>query len=115
MKKISKTTWTRYKESAEGKEVIALFEKIQESRTTAEEILEITKRFNPQYFNNIGKKEMAQNTERLNLFLDALGDIGARPIDLHIKGFEKLGATTQIVSGGSIIAQAKELKPMMTY
>lgn len=75
MKKISKTTWNRYKESAEGKEVIALFEKIQSPESTAEEILEVAKRFDPQYFNNIGKKNMAQNTERLNLFLDVLGDI----------------------------------------
>lgn len=75
MKKISKTTWTRYKESAEGKEVIALFQKIQSPETTAEEILEIAKRFDPQFFNNSSKKEMAQDLESLNLFLTVLGDI----------------------------------------
>ena len=47
MKKISKTIWTRYKESAEGKEVLALFEKIQSPESTSEEILEIAKRFDP--------------------------------------------------------------------
>ena len=50
-----------------------------------------------------------------NVALPGGCDIGARPIDLHIKGFEKLGATTQIVSGGSIIAQAKELKGAHIY
>ena len=74
MKKISKTTWTRYKESTEGKEVMALFEKILSPESTTEEILKIVKRFDPQYFNNIGKKEMAQMTECLNLFMDVLGD-----------------------------------------
>lgn len=75
MKKISKTTWTRYKESAEGKEVIALFERIQSTESTAEEILDISKRFDPQYFNNTSKKEMVQMTENLNYFMDVLGDV----------------------------------------
>lgn len=35
-------------------------------------------------------------------------DIGARPIDLHIKGFEALGATVNIVNG-MIVAEADEL------
>ena len=39
MKKISKTTWNRYKESAEGQEVIALFEKIKSPDSTAREFL----------------------------------------------------------------------------
>ena len=75
MKKISKTTWNRYKESAEGEEVIALFRKVQSPESTIEEILEIAKRFDPQFFNNAGKKEMAQYTERLNISLNILGDI----------------------------------------
>ena len=36
-------------------------------------------------------------------------DIGARPIDLHIKGFEKLGADVSIISGGKIVAKAERL------
>lgn len=76
MKKISKTTWNRYRDdSAEGKEVIALFEKMKSPESSAEEILEITKRFDPQYFNNMSKKEFVQMTERLNFFMDALGDM----------------------------------------
>ncbi len=75
MKKISKTTWTRYKESAEGKEVVALFNKLQSQKSTAEDMLEIANRFDPQFFNNTSKKEMAQYIERLNLFLNVLGDI----------------------------------------
>ena len=75
MKKISKTTWNRYKDSTEGKEVMALFEKIQSSESTTEEILEIAKRFDPQYFNNRSKKEMAQLTDCLNFFLSDLEQI----------------------------------------
>ena len=36
-------------------------------------------------------------------------NIGSRPIDLHLKGFKALGATTRI-SHGAIIAQADHLK-----
>jgi hypothetical protein len=75
MKKISKTTWNRYKESAESKEVFALFEKIKSPESTAEEILEIAKRFNPQYFRNTSKKEMTQLTDSLNFFLSDLEQI----------------------------------------
>ncbi len=75
MKKISKTTWTRYKESAEGKEVLALFERILSPESTVGEIIEIAKRFDPQYFNNSSKKEIAQLTESLDFFMNALGDI----------------------------------------
>lgn len=50
-----------------------------------------------------------------NVALPGGCDIGARPIDLHIKGFEKLGAETEIVPGGSIIAQAKELHGAHIY
>ncbi len=75
MKKISKTTWTRYKESAEGMEVMALFERIQSSESTTEEILEIAKRFDPQYFNNTSKKELALLTDSLNFFLSDLEQI----------------------------------------
>ena len=75
MKKISKTTWNRYKESAEGKEVMALFERIISPESSAEEILEIAKRFDPQFFNNSSKKDMARLAENLDFFLNALGDI----------------------------------------
>jgi UDP-N-acetylglucosamine 1-carboxyvinyltransferase len=36
-------------------------------------------------------------------------DIGARPIDLHTKGFEKLGAKVDIASGGKVVARADKL------
>ena len=44
-----------------------------------------------------------------NVALPGGCDIGARPIDLHIKGFETLGAQVDIVSGGKVVAQADEL------
>jgi UDP-N-acetylglucosamine 1-carboxyvinyltransferase len=40
--------------------------------------------------------------------------IGTRPIDLHLKGFEALGARITM-SGGNVIAQAKELKGSHIY
>ncbi len=42
-------------------------------------------------------------------------DIGARPIDLHIKGFEKLGADIDIVTGGRIVAKAGRLTGAHIY
>lgn len=36
-------------------------------------------------------------------------DIGLRPIDQHIKGFEALGAKVDIVSGGKVVAKADNL------
>lgn len=36
-------------------------------------------------------------------------EIGTRPIDLHIKGFEALGAKVDLVSGGKIVAKADSL------
>lgn len=36
-------------------------------------------------------------------------DIGVRPIDQHIKGFEALGAKVDIVSGGKVVAKADRL------
>ena len=44
-----------------------------------------------------------------NVALPGGCDIGSRPIDLHIKGFENLGATVDIVSGGKVVAEAEQL------
>ena len=44
-----------------------------------------------------------------NVALPGGCDIGSRPIDLHIKGFETLGATVDIVSGGKVVAEADQL------
>ena len=41
-------------------------------------------------------------------------NLGARPIDQHIKSFEALGATVD-VSGGNIVAKAKKLKGTSVY
>ena len=42
-------------------------------------------------------------------------DIGSRPIDLHLKGFRKLGASVEIASPGIIFANAKELRGTHIY
>ncbi|MBQ6230796.1 MAG: UDP-N-acetylglucosamine 1-carboxyvinyltransferase [Eubacterium sp.] len=44
-----------------------------------------------------------------NVALPGGCDIGSRPIDLHIKGFESLGADVNIVQGGKIVARADKL------
>ena len=36
-------------------------------------------------------------------------NIGSRPIDQHIKGFEALGAKVEIVNGGKVVAKADQL------
>ena len=41
-------------------------------------------------------------------------NIGSRPIDLHLKGFKALGATTSI-RNGSIVAEAEKLKGTHIY
>ncbi len=42
-------------------------------------------------------------------------EIGLRPIDQHIKGFEALGATVDIVNGGMVRAQAERLTGSHVY
>ncbi len=44
-----------------------------------------------------------------NVALPGGCDIGARPIDLHTKGFELLGAEWEIIKGGKIVVQAQNL------
>ena len=50
-----------------------------------------------------------------NVALPGGCDIGSRPIDLHIKGFETLGAEVDIVNGGKIVAKADKLKGEHIY
>ena len=42
-------------------------------------------------------------------------DIGSRPIDLHIKGFEALGAKVDIITGGLVSAEAPRLTGTHIY
>lgn len=75
MKKISKTAWTRYKESAEGKEVIALFKSLCSNDCTTEDMLKVAMRFNPEYFKNIGEKDNKAILDCLDFYDGALSDI----------------------------------------
>ncbi len=50
-----------------------------------------------------------------NVALPGGCDIGSRPIDLHIKGFETLGANVEIVSGGKVVAEAEQLAGSHIY
>jgi len=75
MKKISKTTWTRYKESAEGKEVIALFKSLCSNDSSVEDMLNVAKRFNPEYFKNFSEKDYKSILDCLDFYDNALSDI----------------------------------------
>ena len=57
MKKISMINWNRYKESNAGKESISMFSHIFTSGCTMEEILNVAKRFNPEFFKNTDSKD----------------------------------------------------------
>lgn len=75
MKKISKTVWNRYKESAEGKEVIALFKNLCSDDCTTEDMLNVAKRFNLEYFKNSSEKDLKAIRECLDFYDGALSDI----------------------------------------
>lgn len=75
MKKVTETSnWKRYKESNEGKEVIALFNHIATPDATVEEMLEVIKRFDPELTQNMSKKEEKQYLDALSFFDNILKD-----------------------------------------
>lgn len=75
MKKISQTTWNRYKESPEGKETITLFEKLCSKNCTTQEMLDAAQRFNPQFFNNFSEKEIKSCLKPLDFFDQEIGGL----------------------------------------
>jgi hypothetical protein len=68
MKKVSQTTWKRYKESSEGKKVIALFEKLYSKDCSIKEMFDVAQRFDPEFFNNFGEKEIKVCLRTLDFF-----------------------------------------------
>lgn len=68
MKKILKTNWERYKNSSEGKETITLFNHLTTPEATAEDMLEVIKRFNPEIARNTSKKEEKSMIESLTFY-----------------------------------------------
>lgn len=74
MKKISKINWERYKNSQEGQSAIAQFEQMLSTNSSVDEIVEIAKRYNPEYFKNLGKKDLIKFKERLNGYGAFYGD-----------------------------------------
>ena len=74
MKKISKSNWERYKKF-EGRETIALFEKLYSKESTMEEIIDVAKRFDPEYFKNLSDKDMDYFIGRLCDYGKFYGDI----------------------------------------
>ena len=73
--------------------------------------LEITRTFRASYY-LIGA--LLGRCGKVQVGLPGGCKIGARPIDLHIKGFEALGASVE-VSQGNISARAKKLEGTSIY
>ena len=70
MKKISQIDWKLYKESATGKADIASFQKLlDDPNCSYEDILNLGKKYDPQYFSNFSPKEEKQIMEIINCLL----------------------------------------------
>jgi len=67
MKKINSVKFKRFKESAEGKEAIHLFERAFKGECTPEEILSIAKKYNEELFRNIENFD-EQSASQFELF-----------------------------------------------
>ena len=75
------------------------------------DVVEITRKFRASYYiigSLLGRCGKAQ------VGLPGGCNLGARPIDLHIKGFEALGATTDL-TGGKVLAKADKLVGTSIY
>ena len=75
------------------------------------DIIEITRKFRASYY-LLGS--LLGRCKKATVGVPGGCKLGARPIDLHIKGFEALGATTN-VSQGNIYASAKKMKGTSIY
>jgi len=73
MKKISKTQWSRYKDS-DGKEVIELFEKSVDNDFSYKDMLSLAMRFDPEYFNNTTEKERKNIIEGFEFYDQLIAD-----------------------------------------
>lgn len=74
MKKISQINWKRYKESTEGKEAIALFDKLQTSEATPIDFINAGKRYDNQFFKAFSKKEEEKLFDALSFIDNALDE-----------------------------------------
>lgn len=75
MKKISQISWKRYKESPEGKAAIDLFGKIYCQDVTMEDIFQISKLYNPEFFKNASKKEEQACLSAFAYYDDIVGSV----------------------------------------
>ena len=73
--------------------------------------IDLTRKFRASYY-LIGS--MLGRKKEIEVGLPGGCNLGARPIDQHIKGFEALGAEVEI-SGGNVIARAKKLVGTNVY
>ncbi len=75
MKKISQINWKRYKESEEGKSVISLFERLSSEEFSTDEMIELIRRFNPQFMHNTSDKETEYLKESLEYHDNNIGQL----------------------------------------
>lgn len=75
MKKISKINWNRYKESENGKQAIQEFEKLVNGELTPEQLYQVFSKYNPEFTNNFGKKEIEFAINETGMFQDILSDL----------------------------------------
>lgn len=75
MKKISQVQWKRYKDSAEGKEAISLFEKLGTPETSPEEMIKVAEKFDPAFFRNLSQKDINYLIECIVFYNNKIADL----------------------------------------
>lgn len=74
MKKVNAVRWKRFKESPEGQEAIALFTHAIGTDSTHEELMNLAKKYNAEYFRNFGSKEEARIVSDIEYFDGLIAD-----------------------------------------
>lgn len=74
MKKISKINWRNYKESKSGKEAIERFERIYAKDVAFSELIDLIKRYNPQFMSNVSEREILFLVESLQFHGEGIAD-----------------------------------------
>lgn len=101
MKKISQISWKRYLESAEGQATLDLFTSVC-NNPSADDVLALAKRFDPQFFTNMGVREMAAAKKVIKIFIDQISEIAAHHQVTDQEEFDYL--YVDLISGFSGVA-----------
>ena len=85
MKKVSQINWNRYKESESGKKAIQEFEKFLSCEMSPKEMYDVYAKYNPEFTQNFGKKEIEHSVGEIEMFRQILSDLlDNRDSDLNI-------------------------------